>query len=52
MVSFRTKILFLLILLITLFFMAGQVGAGTSSNKEVILYYTGNTYGYLKACPT
>lgn len=52
MVSFRANFLFLFINLIILFLMAGYAWAESSSDKEVTIYYTGNTYGYLKACPT
>ncbi len=52
MVSFRTKFLISLINLIIFAFIAGNLGAESSSEKEVIIYYTGNTLGYLQACPT
>ncbi len=50
-ILFRKYFSILLLNLIILLFV-GPVGAGSSSDKEVNIYYTGNTYGYLKPCPT
>lgn len=50
-ILFRKYFSILLVNLIILLFV-GPVGAGSSRDKEVTIYYTGNTYGYLIPCPT